>query len=112
MSQAGVKSIHQKERGALSHAAGNAVSKLFQINKCKRGSDNKEFKLLLQNMKSDEVLSFISSRSRGGLVNPSNNLVGILEEAKHAFREHVNQYKLTMRNIPNDLMCNTTWKSP
>ena len=52
MSQAGVKSIHQKEHGALSYVAGYAVSKFFQINKCKRGADNEEFKLLLQNMKS------------------------------------------------------------
>ena len=63
-------------------------------------------------MKSDEASSFISSRSRGGLVNPSSNLVGILEKAEHAFREHLDQSKRTLRNIPNDLICNSTLKSP
>ena len=63
-------------------------------------------------MKSDEDSSVISSRSRGGLVNPSSNLVRILEEAEHAFREHLDQSKRTLRNIPNDLICNSTLKSP
>ena len=38
--------------------------------------------------------------------------MGILEEAEHAFREHLDQSKRTLRNIPNDLICNSTLKSP
>ena len=111
ISQTGIKPIHQTERGALSYVAGYVVSKLFQTNKRKSGAHNEEFNLL-QSMKSDEASSFISSGSRGGLVNPSSNLVGILEEAEHAFREHLDQSKRTLRNIPNDLICNSTLKSP
>ena len=79
ISQTGIKAIHQTELGALSYIAGYVVSKLFQTNKRKSRAHNEEFSLLLQSMKSDEASSFISSRSRGELVNPSSNLVGILE---------------------------------
>ena len=80
ISQTGIKPIHQTERGALSYVAGYLVLKLFQKNKRKSRAHNEEFNLLFQSMKSDEASSFISSRCRGGLVNPSSNLVGILEK--------------------------------
>ena len=41
---------------------------------------------LLQSMKSiDQSTNFISARSRGGLVNPSTDLLGILEKAEYLF---------------------------
>ena len=61
---------------------------------------------------SDCMSSFISSRTLGGLVNPSGNLVRILEEAKKAFRKHVCESKATLRNIAVDIMCNSTFESP
>ena len=77
------------ERGPLNYIAGYVVSKLFQASKKKGGKTNEELNLLLQNMKSsDQSSSFISARTRGGLVNPSKDLVGILEEAECFFRMH------------------------
>ena len=59
-----------------------------------------------------EGSSYISSHSRGGLVNPSSYLVGIIEEAEHTFRKQVCKSRLTLRNIPVDTMCNATLQSP
>ena len=53
ISRTGMKAIHETEQRALSCVAGYAVSKLFQTNKCKSGARNKEYKSLLQSMKSD-----------------------------------------------------------
>ncbi len=87
-------------------------SKFFQVKKCKNSEHNKELTLLLQSMKSSDCMSsFISSRTRGGLVNPSGNLVGILEEAKKAFQKHVCESKAILRNIAVDIMCNSTFES-
>ena len=83
-----VEGLDQAERGPLSYIAGYIVSKLFQANKRKSGGYNEELNVLLQNMKSSGNLpSFISSRSRGGLVNPSDDLVGILESTEYIFSE-------------------------
>ena len=63
-------------------------------------------------MKSLDHSSYISSRTRGGLVNPSKDLVGILEQAEYEFRQQVIKKKSTLRNIPIDEICNGTLKNP
>ena len=66
-------------------------------------------------MKSDQSAnSFISARSRGGLVTPCDDLLGILEEAEKTFRKKVGMGELTdiVRNIPQDLICVSTLDSP
>ena len=70
--------------------------------------------MLLQNLKSAESNSFISARTRGGLVTPCNDLVGILEEAEVLFRNEVkvSKSKLVLRNIPTDKICFSTLESP
>ena len=100
------------ERGPLNYIAGYVVSKLFQASKKKGGKTNEELNLLLQNMKSsDQSSSFISARTRGGLVNPSKDLVGILEEAECFFRRQVDASKHLLRNIPTNTICNATINS-
>ena len=80
-------SINPVERGPLTYVAGYVVSKLFQTyvqdRKRKAIKPNEQIQSLLQDMKStnQSTSSFISARTRGGLVDPSNDLVGILEEA-------------------------------
>lgn len=93
--------------------AGYVVSKLFQVAKRKTAKQNEHLLLLLQNMKSiDQSNSFIAARTRGGLVNPSQELVGILEEAEISFRQHVDMTKQSLRNIPTETICNDTLSSP
>ena len=71
--------------------------------KTKVGKTNEELNLLLLNMKStDQSSSFISARTRGGLVHPCKDLVGILEEAGSFFRSQVEASKYSLRNIPTD----------
>ena len=94
------------------YVAGYVVSKLFQTSKRKNGEHKEELNSLLQSMKSSGTSSFIASRTRGGLVNPSENLVGILEEAEKTFRQQVCESKLTLRNIPVETICNLALKSP
>ena len=66
----------------MPYVAGYVVSKLFQTTKRKAGKRNDELQALLQNMRLlDQSTNFISARTRGGLANPSKDLVGILEEA-------------------------------
>ena len=96
----------------MSYVAGYVVSKLFQTSKRKSGEHKEELNSLLQSMKSSGTSSFIASRTRGGLVNPSEHLVGILEEAEVTFRQQVCESKLTLRNIPVETICNLTLKSP
>jgi len=111
-SRPNTQSLDKAERGPLSYVAGYEVSKLFQANKRKSGEHKEELNSLLQSMKSSGTSSFIASRTRGGLVNPSENLVGILEEAEITFRQQVCESKLTLRNIPVETICNLTLKSP
>ena len=61
----------------------------------------------------DQSTNFISARSRGGLVNPSTGLVGILEEAEYLFRKQVSDSSEgTLRKICTDTKCNNTLQSP
>ena len=105
--QPNTQSVDNAERGPLSYVAGYVVSKLFQTSKRKNGEHKEELNSLLQSMKSSGTSSFIASRTRCGLVNPSENLVGILEEAEQVFES-----KLTLRNVPVETMCNLALKSP
>ena len=61
---------------------------------------------------SGNLPSFISSRSRGGLVNPSDDLVGILENTEYIFRRHISESKMALRNIPIDSLCNKALELP
>lgn len=101
------------ERGPLAYIAGFVVSKLFQTAKRKTGKQNEHLVLLLQSMRSSEQTnSFIAARTRGGLVTPSQELVGILEQAEMSFRQHVDVPKQSLRNIPTENICNDTLNSP
>ncbi len=62
-------------------------------------------------MRSLDQSSYISARTRGGLVNPSTDVVGILEQAEYEFRQQVSE-KSTLRNIPIDKIYNATLKLP
>ena len=109
-----IKKLDPAERGPLAYVAGYVVSKLFQKSKRKAGNQNQDLQSLLQSMKSiDQSTSFISARSRGGLVNPSTDLVGILEEAEYLFRKQVSDSPQgTLRKIPTDTICSNALKSP
>ena len=109
-----IKKLDPAERGPLAYVAGYVVSKLFQKSKRKFGNQNKELQSLLQSMKSnDQSTNFISARSRGGLVNPSTDLVGILEEAEYLCRKQVSDStEGTLRKICTDTICNNTLQSP
>lgn len=113
-SKANVIAIDQAERGPLSYVASYIVCKLFQSNKRNSArQQNEELHQLLLSMKAaDKGSSYISSRSKGGLVNPSSYLVGIVEEAEHTFRKQVSESRLTLRNIPIHTMCNSILESP
>ena len=56
--------------------------------------------------------TFISTRSRGGLVEPRVDLIAILEEAEICFRKHVGTSELVVRNIPTDIICVSTLNCP
>ena len=107
------RELDPAERGPLSYVAGYVVPKLYQTCRRKKDKCNEELQALLQNMKSTEAPnSFISARTRGGLVNPCDDLVSILEDAEISFRKHVNEGDLTLRNIPIDKICMSTLSSP
>ena len=94
------------EYGPLSYIAGYIVSKLHQKNKARRDKSNEEIQTLLHAMKSTVTAqNFISARSRGGLVSPTVDLVGILEAAGLSFRSEVSNSKDILRNIPTDSIC-------
>ena len=98
--------------GLFPMLVGVVVSQLFKRNKGKSSPQNEELQVLLQNMKSAESNSFISARTRGGLVTPCNDLVGILEEAEVLFRNEVTKSELVLRNIPTDKICFSMLESP
>ena len=108
------KRINPEERGPLSYLAGYIVSKLHKTCARTKDKNNGELLSLLQNMKSAEGLtnSFISARTRGGLVTPCDNLVGILEIAEVLFREKLNESEELLRKIPVENICISTMNSP
>ena len=103
--------INPSERGPLSYIGGYVVSKLFK-KKGKSSPENKELQELLHNMKCSESNSFISARTRGGLVTPCDDLVAILEEAEVIFRNEIGKSKLVIHNIPTDKISFLTLESP
>lgn len=109
--------INPVERGPLSYVAGYVVSKLFQTyvqtSKRKSVKPSEQLQSLVQNMKStNQSSSFISAHTRGGLVDPSKDLVGILEEAECLFRTELGKGKQTLRKIPTDTVCHAALMSP
>ena len=61
----------------------------------------------------DQSKSFIFACSRGRLVNPSTDLVGILEEAEYLFQKQVSESTQgTLRKIPTDAICSNALESP
>ena len=108
-----IKKLDPAERGPLAYVAGYVVSKLFQKSKRKSGDQNEELQPLLQSMKSIDQSNFRRDQSRGGLVNPSTDLLGILEEAEYLFRKQVSDSTQgTLRKICTDTICNNTLQLP
>ena len=103
--------IDPAERGPLSYVAGYVIGKLFQLSRRKK-EGNQELQALLQNLKSSETNNYISARTRGGLVTPCSDLVGILEVAEIFFRENVDESKVALRSIPVEIICDSTLTSP
>ena len=67
---------------------------------------------LLQSLKSTESdNNFILARSRGGLVAPSHHLMCIVEKAEICFRQNVGEGELVLRNIPTEIICESTLSS-
>jgi hypothetical protein len=105
--------LDPSERGPLSYIAGYIVSKLYHKTRTKgKGECGEDLQALLQSLKSDETEKFILARSRGGLVSPSHYLMGIVEEAEICFRKNVGQSELVIRNIPAEIICESTLQSP
>ena len=107
-------SLHK--RGPFSYIAGCIISKLYQTSRSRKGTCDGTLHALLQSLKSDQSAnSFISARSRGGLVTLCDDLLGILEEAEKTFRKKgdlMGDLTDTVRNIPQDLICVSTLDSP
>ena len=67
---------------------------------------------LLQSLKSTESdNNFILAHSRGGLVAPSHHLMCIVEKAEICFRQNVGEDELVLRNIPTEIICESTLSS-
>jgi hypothetical protein len=81
-----ISRIDPAERGPLTYVAGYVVAILFQTSK-RAKQPNGELQSLLQSMRSLDKSSYISARTRGGLVNPSKHLVRILEQDEYEFRQ-------------------------
>ena len=76
-------------------------------------SEKIELQRLLVSLQSEqENSSFIQGRNRGGLVYPSDDLMGILKEAERNFPREVNKSKEALRNIPVDMICYETVNMP
>lgn len=105
--------LDPSERGPLSYVAGYIVSKLYQKSRNRKNECEEELLALLQSLKSTECdNNFILARSRGGLVVPSHHLMGIVEEAEICFRKNVGKGELVLRNIPTEIICESTLSSP
>ncbi len=93
--------------------AGYIVSKLVHKNRTKKGQSNAEIQALLQVMKSTETANtFISARTRGGLICPCDDLIHIVEVAELSFRSEISKIKDTLRSIPTEYICNSVLESP
>jgi uncharacterized C2H2 Zn-finger protein len=109
------ENIEEHEFGPLSYIAGYVVKKLKNMSKRNSDTENVELQALLPCLESEqESNSFLQARTRGGLVNPSDDLMGILHEAEINFRKEINasKSKEVLRNIPVDFICVNTICSP
>ena len=91
------------------------ISKLYQTSRSRKGTCDETLHASFQSLKSHQSAnSFISARSRGGVVTPCDDLLGILEEAEKTFRKNMGMGELTgtLRNIPQALICMSTLDSP
>ena len=61
---------------------------------------------------SNKSNTFILAWTRGGLITPCDDLVGILEEAEVFFKTEVGKSKLVLLNIPADEISFLTLKLP
>lgn len=105
--------LDQSERGPLSYIAGYIISKIYQTFRNRKDTSNEKLQALMRSLKSTtEGDTFISARSRGGLVEPCRDLIAILEEAEISFRRHVTTTELAVRNISTDIICASTLNSP
>jgi hypothetical protein len=76
-------------------------------------TENTKLQGLLRSLQLEqENNSFIQARNRGSLVNPLDDLIGILQEAEINFRREVNKSKEVLRNIPVDVICYKTISTP
>jgi hypothetical protein len=50
--------------------------------------------------------AYIESRSRGGLVKPSQNLVQVFEVVENLFREFIQKQTSVVKSIPCEKLCN------
>ena len=70
----------------LCYIAGYVVKRLTNASKKKTESENTELQALLVSLQSEqESNSFIQARNRGGLVNLSDDLIGIYKKQKKTF---------------------------
>ena len=105
--------IEACEMGPLSYIAGNVDRKLTSARKKKTELENTELQGLLRSLQSEQKNnSFTQARNRGGHVNPSDDLIGILQKAEIKFRREVNKSKEVLRNIPVDVICYKTISMP
>jgi hypothetical protein len=99
---AGVSSeLNEHERGPLSYIAGYVLSNLKKKSVQKK---NDELQTILQTMICPDVEnSYVASRSRGGLVTPSQDIVRVLEVVENLFREFIQkQTSVVWENIMQD----------
>ena len=89
------------ERGPFSYIAGYTISKLYQTSRSRKSTCDETLHTLLQSLKADQrANSFISARSRGGVVTPCVDSLGIVEEAEKTSRKNMGELTDTVRNIP------------
>ena len=108
---AGVSSeLNEYERGPLSYIAGYVLSNLRKKSVQKK---NDELQTILQSMICPDVEnSYIESRSRGGLVTPSQDLVRVLEVVENLFREFIQKQTSVVKSIPCEQLCNDALDLP
>ena len=74
---------------------------------------NDELQTILQSMICPDVEnSYIESRSRGGLVTPSQDLVRVLEVVENLFREFIQKQTSVVKSIPCEKLCNDALDLP
>ena len=106
--------LDQSELGPLSYIAGYIISKIYQKLRNRKDTSSEKLQALMRSLKSTiDGDTFISARSRGGLIEPCKDLIAILEETEISFRKHVNATTaLAVRNISTDIICASILNSP